>query len=522
MSDNDKKSILVIDDDITIRKLLFHHLNLNKYNVYLASSSDEGFKELFNNDIDLVLCDIMMDKMDGFTFCQLVRENNNYRSIPFVFVTAKNTFEDKSRALEVGGDDFITKPFNIDDLLLKIKALIRRTEINRIYGTRKNLVEVFQRRSPKVVIIDDDKGASTLYQDGLSKAGIDCRIANNATEGIKLVRLFRPDLIVADIMMPEIDGFEFREMLLADADLSSIPFVFLSNLGSENEVLDGFNRDIADYIQKDRGHKIVVAKISALINSLNKERRKVEKELLDASDSVRTSVVRKEFPVFKSFKILYWHVPFSGIPGGDFIDHYQFDEDHLTIFLGDVMGKKWGAWYFAYAYAGYIRSAIHSIIEEGDYSSPGKIISKVNRLVFHDSKISEVFSTLSMVVIDRVNMTLRYAGAGDMPIIYKNKSNGELKRIDSKGILLGFKKDAYYEDTDIKMNAGDTVLMSTDGLLECRDGNGNQFGMSKLIKSIQKDEFFNSPIDVLKNDINIFNQLQFDDDVSVVAIAAKE
>ena len=105
-------------------------------------------------------------------FARLVRENENYRSIPFVFVTAKNTFEDKSRALEVGGDDFITKPFNIDELILKIKSLIRRTEINRIYGTRKNLEEVFSKRAPKVVIIDDDKAALTMYRVGLIKAGI--------------------------------------------------------------------------------------------------------------------------------------------------------------------------------------------------------------------------------------------------------------------------------------------------------------------------------------------------------------
>jgi CheY-like chemotaxis protein len=89
MSVSDKKSILVIDDDITIRKLISHHLNLHDYKVFLAANTDEGFNQLYNNNIDLVLCDIIMDKMDGFTFCQLVRENENYRSLPFVFVTAK-------------------------------------------------------------------------------------------------------------------------------------------------------------------------------------------------------------------------------------------------------------------------------------------------------------------------------------------------------------------------------------------------------------------------------------------------
>ena len=501
---SDSESILVIDDDITIPKLISHHLNLDHYKFYLASNTDEGFNLLFNNNIDLVLCDIIMDKMDGFTFCRLVRENDKYRSIPFVFVTAKNTFEDKSKALEAGGDDFITKPFNVDELILKIKALIRRSEIYRIYGTRKNLEEVFSKRTPKVVIIDDDKAALTMYRAGLNKAGIDCQVAYNSLDGLKLIKTYQPDLIVADVMMPEIDGFEFREMLLRDPDLASIPFVFLSNLGSDQQILHGFDKDITDYILKASGYKIVVAKISALLKSLNKERRKVVTDLHEASDFLKTSVVPEKFPEFENFEIQYWHVPFTGIPGGDFIDHFLLDENHLAIILGDVMGKKWGAWYFAYAYAGYIRSAIHSVIQEGDVTSPGKIIGKVNNLVYQDSKISEVFSTLSVVVIDKQKMTLKYSGAGDLPILYKNNSTGEIKRIDSRGSLLGFSNDTFFEDANIQMNSGDTVILATDGLVECRDDNGEHFGVSKLVKSIQKDGFHDSPLNVIKDDLNKF------------------
>ena len=519
MSVVEKKSILVIDDDLTIRKLISHHLNLNNYKVFLASNTDEGFDLLSKNNIDLVLCDIIMDKMDGFNFCSLVRENEKYRTIPFVFVTAKNTFEDKSKALEVGSDDFITKPFNVDDLVLKIKTLIRRSEIYRIYGTRKSLEEIFSDRTPKVVIIDDDKAALTMYRSGLIKNGIDCQIALSAAEGIELIKAFRPDLIVADVMMPQVDGYELRELLLSDPDLASIPFVFLSNLGSDQQVLHGFDKNITDYILKASGYKIVIAKISSLLNSLGRERQKVVNELQEASEFLKTSVIADKFPEFENFTIQYWHIPFTGIPGGDFIDHFFLDEDHLCIVLGDVMGKKWGAWYFAYAYAGYIRSAIHSVIQEGDISSPGKIISKVNNLVYQDSKISEVFSTLSIILLDKKNMTLKYSGAGDLPILYKNQLSGEIKRIGSKGSLLGFNKDTLFQDVNLSMNSGDIVLLSTDGLTECRDKNGKHFGVSNVVNSIQKCENANSLLTVLKNDLLDFNQLKFDDDVSVISIS---
>jgi sigma-B regulation protein RsbU (phosphoserine phosphatase) len=331
----------------------------------------------------------------------------------------------------------------------------------------------------------------------------------------------KPDLIVADVMMPEIDGYKFREMLLTNSETASIPFVFLSNISSEKEILDSFGRDIMDYLQKDRGHKIIVAKILALLKSLNKERSKVVTELHEASEMLKTSVVAEKFPEFENFEIQYWHLPFTGIPGGDFIDHFLLEKDHLALILGDVMGKKWGAWYFAYAYAGYIRSAIHSVIAEGEVSSPGKIISKVNKLVYQDSKISEVFSTLSVVVINRREMTLRYSGAGDMPILFKNGLKNEIKKIDSKGMLLGFNNNAVFDDVIIQMNSGDIVLLSTDGMIECRDADGNHFGLNKLVMTIQKENFNQAPVAVLKEDIKNFNQLTFDDDVSVITISAR-
>lgn len=520
MSVNEKKSVLVIDDDITIRKLISHHLNLNNFNVHLASNSDEGFTSLKDNNIDLVLCDIMMDKMDGFTFCSLVRENEKYRSIPFVFVTAKNTLEDKSKALDVGSDDFITKPFNVDELILKIKSLIRRSEIYRIYGTRKKIEAGFSKQTSKVIIVDDDKAALAMYKSGLVKLGIDCQTVSNAKEGLKLAKSFQPDLIVADVMMPEIDGYEFREKLLNEPELASVPFVFLSNLGSDQQILQGFDKEITDYILKASGYKIVVAKISSLLKSLNKERTKVVSELHEATGYLKTSVVPERFPEFQNFKIQYWHVPFSGVPGGDFIDHFLLDDNHLAIVMGDVMGKKWGAWYFAYAYAGYIRSAIHSVIQDGNVTSAAKIISKVNGHVYQDSKISEVFSTLSIVVVDKMNMTINYSGAGDLPVLFKNNSSGEIKRIESKGSLLGFSKDTNFVDNNLKMNVGDTLLLMTDGLIECRDEKGDQFGVSKLVNATEKEGFIESPVETIKNDLMSFNGQKFDDDVSLISISS--
>src|SRR5688572_29840544 len=103
MNEQDQKSILIIDDDKTIRKIINHHLLKNGYKVFEAVNAEEGFSVLKEEKIDLVLCDVTMDQMDGFAFCRKVREDKNYRTLPFIFVTAKNSLVDKSEALEAGG-----------------------------------------------------------------------------------------------------------------------------------------------------------------------------------------------------------------------------------------------------------------------------------------------------------------------------------------------------------------------------------------------------------------------------------
>ena len=370
MSGTEKRNILIIDDDLTIRKLIGHHLKKNGYDIFEAEGAGEGFNLLNEKKIDLVLCDVTMDEMDGFTFCRKVREDQNHRVLPFIFVTAKNTTEDKSEALEAGGDDLITKPFDINDLLIKVQALLRRTEIYKVYGAKKNLEQSFSMKTSKVLLVDDDQLISKVFQYNLVQAGFECEIANNADDGYSLAKANPPDIIVSDIMMPRIDGYKFRTMLLEDNDLKSIPFIFLTAKEEEKDILDGYELGINDYVIKNAGPKILTAKINAIIKSLRKERQKIVSELHVAADMLGAKVVPEKFPNFEGFDIKYWHQTYQGIPGGDFIDYFELDENNLAIALGDVMGKKWGAWYFAYAYAGYIRSSIRVVLQSNsDYDT---------------------------------------------------------------------------------------------------------------------------------------------------------
>lgn len=521
MSESEKRSILIIDDDKTIRKLISHHLKLNNYIPFEAENSYQAFDILKDKSIDLVLSDVTMEGMDGFEFCKKVRENENHRFLPFIFVTAKNTLEDKSKAVESGGDDIITKPFDIKELILKIQALIRRSDIYRTYGIRKSLNKSFDEVTPKILFVDDDTSMAKLFKYNLEKAGYDCVVASSVDEAMDLIKVQIPDVIVSDIMMPKIDGFEFRKMILDIPSLKDIPFIFLTAKGSEEDILDGYDLGITDYVVKTAGPKVVVAKVTSIVKSLNNERKKVISELQQATSSLRTKVVPDTFPLFDGFSISHIHIPFKGIPGGDFLDYYKLDSDNLAIILGDVMGKKWGAWYFAYAYAGYIRSALRSVLQDAKEFSPSEILQSVNLTVYGDTKISEVFATLSIIIINNKTFELKYSGAGDIPIIYKN-SNGDVLNIKSKGLLLGFSRIGDYEDNILQLKNGEQVYLTTDGITDSRAKNLESFGEHRLYEIIKNIKPEDNPLEIIQKKFDEFTQSEYDDDISLILIGVKK
>ncbi|MFA3783598.1 SpoIIE family protein phosphatase [Melioribacteraceae bacterium 4301-Me] len=368
-----------------------------------------------------------------------------------------------------------------------------------------------------ILLVEDELNIAKLFQYNLSRAGYNILLAANGKEGFELASKNKPDLIISDIMMPEVDGFEFRKMLLNNPELRNIPFIFLTAKGEEDDILKGYDLEIEDYIIKTASPKVVIAKVSAVLKSLEKERIKVVDEVQKAADTMGTRVVPDEFPKFLDFEIKHWHLAYKQIPGGDFIDYFNIDENHLAVVLGDVMGKRWGAWYFAVAYAGYVRTATRFVLESTKNFKPSEILNKVNDSVFKDERISDVFITLSIILLDRENNIAKYSGAGDLPIIYKN-SEGEIKTFHSKGLLLGFSKEGTYDDLEIKLNSKDQIFMITDGFTESRNQNGEMYGEEKLLKFIKSIDPNADSLEQLKNEILSYTNQQPEDDLSIIVI----
>jgi len=121
-------SILIAEDEISLNSLVCSYFKQEGYQVYSTINGVEALNCFENNKVDIVISDIMMPQMDGFTLAEKIRELNG--KVPIVFLTAKDDKLSKQFGYKLGIDDYITKPFDIDELVMKIKALVRRLDIN--------------------------------------------------------------------------------------------------------------------------------------------------------------------------------------------------------------------------------------------------------------------------------------------------------------------------------------------------------------------------------------------------------
>jgi len=122
----ENKRILLVEDDPNFGNVLRDYLSLNNYSVTLAKDGLEGFVFFKNNEYDLCILDVMMPRKDGFSLAEDIRKTNT--KVPIVFLTAKTMKEDVLRGYQVGADDYLTKPFDSEVLLYKIKAIFQRKE----------------------------------------------------------------------------------------------------------------------------------------------------------------------------------------------------------------------------------------------------------------------------------------------------------------------------------------------------------------------------------------------------------
>ncbi|WP_074432964.1 response regulator transcription factor [Bacillus ndiopicus] len=147
-------TVLIVDDEQDMRNLLEVVLRKEKIQTVTAANGYEAYEQLNKHSIDLILLDVMMPEVDGFTVCKTIRQTSN---VPIIFLTAKDANEDKVNGLTIGGDDYIVKPFTANEVVARIFAVLRRTETMDLQAVQKLLVHG--------VIKIDEVSRKVLVQD---------------------------------------------------------------------------------------------------------------------------------------------------------------------------------------------------------------------------------------------------------------------------------------------------------------------------------------------------------------------
>lgn len=193
------KKILVIDDEENIRELIKFNLETAGYKVELAADGQQGLDKL-NNSIDLVVLDLMLPIIDGLSVCRTIRGNEDYQQLPIIMLTAKGGEVDRILGLEMGADDYLTKPFSPRELVARIKAVLRRFNAEEKNGMEKRF----------------DQSVISIGELELDSNSHEVRIAGNLMDLtpkefdlLRLLLLNTGRVLTRDMLLEKIWGYEY-------------------------------------------------------------------------------------------------------------------------------------------------------------------------------------------------------------------------------------------------------------------------------------------------------------------------
>ncbi|WP_129713812.1 fused response regulator/phosphatase [Pedobacter sp. SYP-B3415] len=370
-----------------------------------------------------------------------------------------------------------------------------------------------------ILLVDDDIIQLKLYERLLTNHGYSCTTALSVDEAEKILADRIPDLIISDYEMPDKNGFDFRKRLLQNKQLRNVPFLFLTSVNDEHFIQQGLDLKAIDYMAKDIPPARILSKINNLMLAVREHYERSLSELKEIAEKLNLRNIPRRAPELRNFSINYYSKFYQDQPGGDFIDFVRVNDRYTFVILGDVMGKRWGAWFFSFSFLSYIRSAIRLCVYNETYGL-ADILSKLNKVLFADELLEDIFSTVSIVLLDDEEGRVTYAGAGDLPLLKFQKNEQVLQSFQSSGILLGFTEQFPFDETQIRLEPDEELYLISDGMIDF-EMDGHKRSDLELFKQKLLDlKTSGTSAEKIKDQLFNKNQAQVDD-CSIIIIKRK-
>lgn len=394
------------------------------------------------------------------------------------------------------------------------------------------------RAIPKILVVDDEPQNIQVLRIRLQAEGYSVLTATNGQEALEQVKTRSPDLILLDVMMPKMNGFEVCERIRLDKTTQFIPIVMVTALSETQDRIDALDVGADDFISKPFDSLEVLARVRSLVRvkQYHDELEKTNQALTRANTELATVNNRLEEELqmarevqaglmpqgvtdLSGFRTVSHYIPEMTV-GGDFFDLWEIEHGRLGIFISDVMGHG--------VSAAFITVFIKTIVEEMRMriDDPGQLLEALNAR-FNKLISSQVFmfATAFCAVIDLSNQTLRWANAGH-PFPFLIQRHQDVcepigNRVAGKG--LGFLSDSTYETVYHPFDPSDGLFLYTDGACELQNSRGEEFTPQRLQNIIAQQ--ISQPatvlVDSVLNAINQFSKgVPKDDDITVIAVEA--
>jgi two-component system cell cycle response regulator len=221
--------VLVVEDNSASLDLMVYLLKAFGHTPLSARDGIAGIEVARREVPDLVLCDIQLPRADGFEVCRQLKRSPKLRHIPLVAITAYAMVGDREKMLSRGFDGYLSKPINPQTFIADMAPYLRTMNVEpRVSPTTRNRAPV-NVNGATVLVVDNSPANIKLSRSILESFGYRIIAATGVEEAMTFLRTGRPDLILSDVHMPVLDGFDFIKMVKADIHLRKIPFVMISS-----------------------------------------------------------------------------------------------------------------------------------------------------------------------------------------------------------------------------------------------------------------------------------------------------
>jgi sigma-B regulation protein RsbU (phosphoserine phosphatase) len=334
----------------------------------------------------------------------------------------------------------------------------------------------------KSILIVDDTPINLGVISGALKDSFNTKVATNGEKALALASAEeKPDLILLDVMMPGMDGYEVCRRLKANPATQNIPVIFLTGQTEAEDETKGFEVGAVDYIHKPFSAAIVKVRVRLHL-MLREAHEQIAQQLvainneLEMARQIQLSILPSDTPKLGGLEIVARYIPMTSV-AGDFYDFIVVDEKHVGVLIADVSGHGLPAALIAsMLQVALAAQSVHA-------SDPGKVLSGLNQALC--GKFQRNFVTAAYVFVDLEKNSMTYAGAGHPPLLHWRSSSGKASEVSENGLVLGQFPEETYSAVSLPLEPGDRCLLYTDGVLETSSPSHEEFGTGRLMQLME-------------------------------------